>query len=147
MLIITPLLLAFMDCLNTHWLMLNVPTVSMSRTLFTPFVLIFSAVARKLPAAPLTRTSTCPNLSTTFCTAVLQLSILETSPYSQWHFAPTSFVTASSFSLFLAIRTTAFAPCATNSLAISRSIPPLEPPVIKQTCPLRSSGENVDMME
>ena len=67
-LIITPLFLCFMLPLKTDWLMLKVPRVSISRTFLTPFVEIFSALAKKLPAAPFTRTSICPNYWTTALT-------------------------------------------------------------------------------
>ena len=137
MLMITPLFWAFMHPLKTDWLILKVPTVSMSRTLLTPLVEIFSAVARKFPAAPFTRTSILPNLATTLATTYLQESILETSPGSEKHdpYWDNSWQTASFFSLLRDMSTTALAPCLRYYLAISLSMPPLDPPVMRQTFP------------
>jgi len=57
---ITPLRLAFMELLKTDLLILNVPIVSISITVLKPFMLSFSILAKKFPAAPLTRISILP---------------------------------------------------------------------------------------
>jgi len=64
--------------------MLNVPTVSISRTVLKPFDDSFEAVARKFPAAPLISTSMLPNFFTVFSHTLLQSSIFLTSPGSEW---------------------------------------------------------------
>ena len=79
---IIPSRLSFIDCTKTCCETLKVPRVSISKTLLKPFVLNFSAVARKLPAAPLTRISILPNLATILDTAAFTDSGFDTSPCS-----------------------------------------------------------------
>ena len=64
----TPDFWSLIEALNTALDILNVPTVSMSKTLLKPFVDNEAAVAKKLQAAPLTRISIFPNFSTIFST-------------------------------------------------------------------------------
>jgi len=65
--------------------MLKVPSVSISRTVLKPLEDIFAAEAKKLPAAPLTNTSSLPNFSTAAATTLLQSSGFLTSPASEMH--------------------------------------------------------------
>jgi hypothetical protein len=58
----------FILYLKTYWHILKVPKVSISKTFLIPFVERAYAVAKKLPAAPLTKISTCPNYFTVYST-------------------------------------------------------------------------------
>jgi len=61
MLITTPLRLAFIEWVNTALDIWNVPSVSISITVLKALLLIFSAEAKKLPAAPFNKMSTLSN--------------------------------------------------------------------------------------
>lgn len=71
---------AFIPPLKAAWLILKVPIVSISSTVLIPLVVSFEADAKKLPAAPLTKTSSLPKVSTNCFTAALQDLISLTSP-------------------------------------------------------------------
>ena len=117
-----------------------------------PFGESFSAVAMKFPAAPLTNMSTLPNFFTTSATTYLQSLMFDTSPGIEWHFRWSeipvfltcrlmSSTTAWFFCLLLLMRMTAFAPCKAYSRAISLSMPPRDPPVMRHTLPSSSFFE------
>lgn len=73
-LMMQPERLGFIAWMKTALLILNVPRVSISIIVRNAFVLSFSAVARKFPAAPLRRISTLPYFSTTCLTTLTQVS-------------------------------------------------------------------------
>jgi hypothetical protein len=60
--------------------MLKVPNASISNTVLNPLVVSFSASTKKLPAAPLIKTSIRPNYLTTSATTYLTISGFLTSP-------------------------------------------------------------------
>mmetsp|Transcript_38496 Transcript_38496/g.78928 ORF Transcript_38496/g.78928 Transcript_38496/m.78928 type:complete len:247 (+) Transcript_38496:135-875(+) len=114
-------------------LIVNTPFTSMSMTVLNPFCDSSAALARKFPAALLTRVSMPPNFSVTNFTAAAASDSFRTSPWKKSAWIPSFFIwsTAASSILTLLPISITFEPCSPSCLAISKPIP--EPPPVTNT--------------